>query len=131
MHLAPSAVWWRCRPAAKSRCESTLLEGHDFFGSPRVDAATERLAVVVWDTDMPWDASVLIVVPLLAGAAPLRAAGPSWRVAGGPAESVGQPAWRRDGTLRFVSDRRGWWQPYVHPGLAGAEGEVEPYRRDG
>ena len=31
--------------------------------------------------------------------------------------SVGQPAWQRDGTLRFVSDRLGWWQPYVHAGV--------------
>ncbi len=38
---------------------------------------------------------------------------------------MGQPAWQRDGTLRFVSDRRGWWQPYVHPGRPGADGEVE------
>jgi dipeptidyl aminopeptidase/acylaminoacyl peptidase len=37
-------------------------------------------------------------------------------VAGGAAESVGQPGWRADRTLRFVSDRTGWWQPYVHPG---------------
>ena len=69
---------------------------------------------------MPWDASTLVVVPikrLVASGAPdqLVAAGP-WTVAGGPAESVGQPAWARDGTLRFVSDRQGWWQPYAHPG---------------
>ncbi len=50
----------------------------------------------------------------------LQVAGPPWPVAGGPGESVGQPAWCRDGTLRFVSDRRGWWQPYVHPGVPEA-----------
>ncbi len=53
----------------------------------------------------------------------LVAAGAPWQVAGGPEESVGQPAWGRDGALRFVSDRRGWWQPYVHPGLADASEE--------
>ena len=103
--------------------ETTLLEGHDFFGSPRVDPAGGRLAVVVWDhPDMPWDASTLLVLPLerSEGDAMLQAAGPPWPVAGGPGESVGQPAWCRDGTLRFVSDRRGWWQPYVHPGVPDA-----------
>ena len=30
--------------------------------------------------------------------------------------SVGQPAWQRDGSLRFVSDRHGWWQPHRHSG---------------
>ena len=79
---------------------------------------------------MPWDASAVVVLPLVRragatiGAAALEAAAAPWRVAGGPAESVGQPAWARDGSLRFVSDRRGWWQPYVHPGLPGEQ--VEP-----
>ena len=50
---------------------------------------------------------------------PSRRTGAAWLVAGGPEESVGQPAWARDGSLRFVSDRRGWWQPYAHPGRPG------------
>ena len=102
--------------------ETTLLEGHDFFGSPRVHPDGDRLVVVVWDhPDMPWDASAVVVLPLVRGArasgpATLEAGGPAWLVAGGPEESVGQPAWARDGSLRFVSDRRDWWQPYAHPG---------------
>ena len=107
--------------------ETTVLDGHDFFGSPRVDPTGERLAVVVWDhPDMPWDASTVLVLPLArtGGTGTLQAAGAPWPVAGGPGESVGQPAWRRDGALRFVSDRRGWWQPYVHPGLPGTDSAV-------
>jgi dipeptidyl aminopeptidase/acylaminoacyl peptidase len=103
-----------------SPAESTLLAGHDFFGAPRVDATTARLAVVVWDhPNMPWDASLLLVVPLgrTGSSHPdddmLVASGEPWVVAGGPDESVGQPAWHRDGTLRYVSDRRGWWRPYL------------------
>jgi len=108
--------------------ESTLLEGHDFFGAPRVDASTTRVAVVVWDhPDMPWDASTVVVLPIARtpvsapGTGTLAATGPPWRVAGGPEEAVGQPAWRGDGTLRFVSDRMGWWQPYVHVGRPDAD----------
>jgi dipeptidyl aminopeptidase/acylaminoacyl peptidase len=103
----------------------TLLEGHDFYGAPRVSAKGDRLAVVTWDhPNMPWDASTLLVVPLKVGdgrggEGPLAAAGPPWPVAGGTGESVGQPGWRADGTLRFVSDRTGWWQPYRHPGTPG------------
>jgi dipeptidyl aminopeptidase/acylaminoacyl peptidase len=103
--------------------ESTLLDGHDFFGAPRVDAPAARLAVVVWEhPNMQWDASSLVVVPLgRSGSSDpdhdaLVPAGPPWVVAGGPEESIGQPGWQHDGTLRFVSDRQGWWQPYVHPG---------------
>jgi dipeptidyl aminopeptidase/acylaminoacyl peptidase len=104
-----------------------VVAGHDFFGTPAVDLATRRLAVVAWDhPDMPWDASQLLVVPLAetrnaAGAATLAPAGPPVVVAGGPGESVGQPAWQHDGTIRFVSDRRGWWQPYVQGGREECE----------
>ena len=117
-------------PTRDGASEATLLDGHDFYGAPRVDGTGARLAVVVWDhPDMPWDASALVVVPLVrtdqraAGddGATLTAAGPPVTVAGGPAESVGQPAWQDDGSLRFVSDRGGWWQPYVHAGPLDAE----------
>jgi dienelactone hydrolase len=104
----------------------TLLSGHDFYGAPRVDPSADRLAVVVWDhPDMPWDASTLLVVPLARipgswpGSSDLAASGEPAVVAGGPHESVGQPAWGHDGSLRFVSDRRGWWQPYVRPASGG------------
>ncbi len=36
---------------------------------------------------------------------------------------MGQPAWQRNGALRFVSDRRGWWHPYVHAGRRDATAE--------
>ena len=120
---------------AESPCETTLLDGHDFFGTPRPHPSGDRLAVVVWDhPDMPWDASTVLVLPLGRvactshehGHEALRAVGPPYRVAGGPAESVGQPDWGRDGSLRFVSDRQGWWQPYRHSGRIGSEEEPLP-----
>jgi dipeptidyl aminopeptidase/acylaminoacyl peptidase len=105
------ALPWHGGPA------STVAAGHDFFGSPSVHPDGDRLAVVAWDhPDMPWDASLLLVVPLTVradGEALTLVARPPSVVAGGPAESVGQPAWGSDGALRFVSDRGGWWQPYV------------------
>ena len=107
--------------------ESIVAEGHGFYGAPRVNDAGDRLATVVWDhPDMPWDSSAVVVIPLevvldhVTATSRLTAAGAPWVVAGGPDESVGQPAWRLDGGLRFVSDRQRWWQPYLHPGTAGA-----------
>lgn len=115
--------------------ESTLLDGHDFFGAPRVDPEAGRMAVVVWEhPDMQWDASSLVVVPLARAGSTNRddgalvPAGTPRVVAGGAGESIGQPVWQRDGTLRFVSDRRGWWQPYVHPGTA--HGAARPLTDD-
>ena len=75
--------------------------------------AGDRLVTVVWDhPDMPWDSSAVVVIPLEIVADPatatsrLTAAAAPWVVAGGLDESVGQPAWRLDGGLRFVSDRQ-------------------------
>ncbi len=104
-----------------------LVEGHDFFGTARVDPAGERLAVVAWDhPDMSWDSSLLLVVPFAVtrdgyGQPVLVPSASPTTVAGGPGESVGQPAWQRNGTLRSVSDRRGWWQPYVQAGRSESE----------
>ena len=118
---------------AAAPCATTVLDGHDFFGAPVPHPTGDRLAVVAWDhPDMPWDASVLLVLPLMrhacdacnADARPhdiLRSAGPARPVGGGPGESVGQPGWRSDGSLRFVSDKKGWWQPYVADGAFEAE----------
>jgi dipeptidyl aminopeptidase/acylaminoacyl peptidase len=117
-------------------CETTLLSGHDFFGTPRPHPTGDRLAVVAWDhPDMPWDASTILVQPLARVACTLhdhdvlQAVGPSQHVAGGVAESVGQPAWTREGALRFVSDRHGWWQPYLQRGFSGAEHQCAPMTR--
>ena len=117
-----------------SPCETTLLDGHDFFGTPRPHPAGDRLAVVAWDhPDMPWDASTVLLLPLGHAACAerdhdhpaLQASGPAQRVAGGGSESVGQAAWARDGSLRFVSDRSGWWQPYRHGGRPGTTEEPQ------
>ena len=121
----------RCIVAASTRhshpTESTLLAGHDFFGAPRVAPDGGRLAVVVWDhPDMPWDASSVVVLELGRDEAGLLAArGAPLHVAGGHDESVGQPAWQRDGSLRFVSDRHDWWQPYHLPGPPGMHPRAE------
>ena len=137
IHREGSARPVRCVVALStltgSPCETVVLDGHDFFGSPRVHPAGDRLAVVAWDhPDMPWDASTVLVLPLGRVACTahdhdvLRATGPAERVAGGRGESVGQPDWCHDGSLRFVSDREGWWQPYVHSGRVGATEEPVP-----
>jgi dipeptidyl aminopeptidase/acylaminoacyl peptidase len=93
---------------------SVLAQGHDFYGAPRLDTATQRLVVVAWDhPDMPWDATELWV-------GTLRTDGARWsvedavsvgahRLAG---SSVDQPVWLDAQTIGFVADAEGWWQPW-------------------
>ena len=57
-----------------------LLEGHDFYASPRISANGDRLAFLAWDLPaMPWDAARLFV----AGLAKDARAGEPFAVAGG------------------------------------------------
>jgi len=57
---------------------------------------------------MPWDGTDLWVAALHANGR----LGAARHVAGGPSESIFQPAWSPDGVLHFVSDRSGWWNLY-------------------
>lgn len=86
-----------------------LVGGHDFFSNPRLDPTGGRLAWITWDRpNMPWDGTQLWVADVgMEGSI-----GDARLVAGGPDESVLDPTWAPDGSLLFLSDRTGWWNPY-------------------
>jgi dipeptidyl aminopeptidase/acylaminoacyl peptidase len=98
-----------------------LVEGGDFYSSPRVSPDGRRLAWLTWShPNMPWVASELWV-------ANFRADGTldgHRRVAGGDAESVFQPEWSPDGILHFVADQSGWWNLYRYD--EGGGGKIVP-----
>jgi len=87
--------------------EATVLaSGRDFYSFPRLSPDGATLAWTCWEhPNMPWDGTELWVAPLADPSA-------GRRVAGGPEESVFQPAWDAEGRLHFVSDRDGWWNLY-------------------
>src|SRR5204862_4233968 len=67
--------------------------------APRLAPDGKQLAHLSWDHPrMPWDGTELWV--------------DGERVAGGPEESVVQPAWSPAGRLHWASDRSGWWNLY-------------------
>jgi dipeptidyl aminopeptidase/acylaminoacyl peptidase len=86
-----------------------LVSGADFYAAPRLSGDGSRLAWLAWNhPNMPWDGTELWVGELardgtIAGAR---------RIAGGPTESVLQPEWGPDGTLYFLTDPSGWWNPH-------------------
>jgi dipeptidyl aminopeptidase/acylaminoacyl peptidase len=104
-------------PSDGAAAPVVLVSGRDFCASPRWSPDGRRLAWLEWDhPNMPWDATDLKVAEVGAGAV----VGPPTTVAGGPEESIFQPAWSPDGVLHFVSDRSGWWNLY-----RAADGGVE------
>ena len=100
-------------PTAGSAAPRVVATGHDFYAAPRLSPDGRRLAWLSWDhPQMPWDGTELWVADVTA-AGELAA---QRRVAGGPTESVLQPAWSPDGRLHFVRDRSGWWNLYHDEG---------------
>ena len=85
----------------------TLVEGDDFYSSPRLSPDGRYLAWICWNhPDMPWDSSYLWLAEL--DEAVLK----RQPVAGGKTESICEPKWSSDGTLYFSSDRTDWWNIY-------------------
>ncbi|HEY6493928.1 MAG TPA: prolyl oligopeptidase family serine peptidase [Trebonia sp.] len=95
-------------PADGSKAPRVVATGHDFYAAPRLSPDGTRLAWFSWDHPlMPWEGSELWVADFADGAV-----GEPHLVAGSESESVIEPAWSSDGTLYFISERTGWWNPY-------------------
>lgn len=89
--------------------DQILVEGHDFFASPRLSPDKTQLAWLSWDhPDMPWDGTLLWLATINADGL----LGEPQLIAGSRRESIFQPAWSPAGVLHFVSDRSGWWNLY-------------------
>jgi dipeptidyl aminopeptidase/acylaminoacyl peptidase len=88
---------------------AVLVEGNDFYSTPRLSPDGARLCWLTWNhPNMPWDGCELWVAEVDADGA----LGKRLRIAGGPEESIFQPTWGPDGALYFASDRTGWWNLY-------------------
>lgn len=88
-----------------------LAEGADFYAAPTLSADARRLAWIEWSRpDQPWTATRLMLAERQSngGFAPPRC------VAGDAAEeSVQQPRFDASGRLFCLTDRAGYWQPWV------------------
>ncbi len=95
-----------------------LVQGNDFYSSPKVSPDGTHLAWLTWNhPNMPWDGCELWVGEVAADG---TLSATRW-VAGGAHESIFQPEWSPDGVLYFASDRNGWWNLQ----RIAADGEIE------
>uniref|UniRef100_A0A7S0EI64 Peptidase S9 prolyl oligopeptidase catalytic domain-containing protein n=1 Tax=Hanusia phi TaxID=3032 RepID=A0A7S0EI64_9CRYP len=97
-----------------------LLEGDDFYASPRLSQDGDQLAWVSWrHPNMPWDATVVSKGTLDQSGKVVNVK----KVAGGENESTMNPTWDVFGQLFFLSDRSGWYNIYRED-----EGQVVPVK---
>ena len=88
---------------------NTLIDGADFYSSPRLSPDGEKLAWLCWNhPHMPWDSSYLYLGDFQ-GNGDINN---SKVVAGGTEESICEPKWSPNGKLYFSSDRTNWWNLY-------------------
>jgi dipeptidyl aminopeptidase/acylaminoacyl peptidase len=103
---------------ANDDCGRVLIEGNDFYSSPRLSPDRTQLAWLTWShPNMPWDGCELWVGEFGDDGSLTST---RW-VAGGAAESIFQPEWSPDGVLYFASDTNGWWN--LH--RISSDGEIE------
>jgi dipeptidyl aminopeptidase/acylaminoacyl peptidase len=104
-----------------------VAEGHDFFSHVTLSPDDGRVAWTCWDhPNMPWDGTELWEGQRTTDGLVHHPR----RVAGGPGESVTQPAYSPRGVLHYVSDRSGWWNIYAVDGPDAGGQPVAPMEVD-
>jgi dipeptidyl aminopeptidase/acylaminoacyl peptidase len=94
---------------AQGASETVLVEGADFYSTPRLSPDGTMLAWLCWHhPNMPWDGSELWTARISDDGTLVD----KTLVAGSVTESIFQPEWSPGGLLHFVSDRTGWWNLY-------------------
>jgi dipeptidyl aminopeptidase/acylaminoacyl peptidase len=96
-----------------------IVEGRDFYSSPRISPDSTKLAFLAWNLPwMPWDGCELQVADFADDGSVSNVE----HVAGEDgAESIWQPEWSPAGDLVFASDRSGWWNlERIHDGVRSA-----------
>jgi dipeptidyl aminopeptidase/acylaminoacyl peptidase len=107
----------------KDGANTVLVEGADFYSSPRLSSDGKYLAYLAWNhPNLPWDGTELWLAELNEDGSIASAQ----VVAGSPGISIFQPEWSPDNVLHFVSDHTGWWNLYrLVDGKTEAVYEVE------
>ncbi|HSC82570.1 MAG TPA: prolyl oligopeptidase family serine peptidase [Pseudomonas sp.] len=92
-----------------------LVEGADFYAAPVASADGRCLAWIEWDRpQQPWTTTRLCLCRQGSGTCVLAGAQGE--------QSLQQPRFASDGRLYCLSDRNGWWQPWVFDPLGGTPG---------
>ena len=88
---------------------STLVEGNDFYASPRLNSSATQLCWQTWNhPNMPWDGNELWLANIKNDGRLTK----KRHIAGDSNNSIFQPQWSPDDTLYYISDDTGFWHLY-------------------
>ena len=94
---------------SKNSCLTPLVQGADFYASPRLSPDCNHLCWQSWCFPaMPWDGNELALAELDDQGIPASTS----TIAGSDKVSVFQPLWLDDDNLAYICDETGWWQLY-------------------
>lgn len=106
-----------------SSVQEVVVQGQDFYASPRVSPCGRHLCWVEWShPSMPWDESQLWVCNLdeIGAVAPQL-------VYGLPGVSVGEPRWSSQSQLYFLQDNSGWMSLARYDGCSVRDWPIPGY----
>ena len=84
---------------------TVLVEGADFFSTPRISPDGDWLAWLRWNhPNLPWDGTELCLARLDPAGNPVEPT----VVAGSTSDWISQPRWSPNGVLHFVAEPNGW-----------------------
>ncbi|MGK7956512.1 MAG: prolyl oligopeptidase family serine peptidase [Crocosphaera sp.] len=90
---------------------TTLIEGDDFYSSPRLSPDGTQLTWISWNhPNMPWDGTKLWLGTIEDDGSVREI---KW-IAGDIDEAINEPKWSPDGQLFYVSDKSGWSNLYCY-----------------
>ncbi|HRW58227.1 MAG TPA: prolyl oligopeptidase family serine peptidase [Chlamydiales bacterium] len=94
----------------KTHKESVLFSDSDFFSSIVFNQDKTQFAYLCWNVpNMPWDGCLLVLCDWEEGRLQKKQV-----IAGGYQESIFQPMFSWDNDLYYVSDKTGFWNPYLY-----------------
>ncbi|CAH1774644.1 unnamed protein product [Owenia fusiformis] len=90
--------------------ETIIIEGADFYSSPRVSPDGKKIAWVEWNfPNMPWDNTSLYTAELSNSGSIVE--NTIFRVSA-DGESAIEPKWSPQNELYYISDKTNWWNLY-------------------
>eukprot|EP00118_Oscarella_pearsei_P028854 m.3112 g.3112 ORF g.3112 m.3112 type:complete len:698 (+) comp9060_c0_seq1:24-2117(+) len=100
----------------EEEAQSVLVEGCDFYSSPRVSPDGSHLCWMQWNhPDMPWDSTEVWCAKLNDDGSALLPES-RHKVSGGEGISVMTPEWSPSGVLHYISDESNWWHLFSQSG---------------